>query len=184
MSNEVYIIEDLVPVEISEVAEPAIGEYFYFIKGDGNMDKYLSQEYLALIEKKLGKQQAEAIKNALEILAPIFKDAPEDVKKAIAILAEAVGYGYPEPKDEYPEPVEKNVMSKLDTVIKLVERLSEEVAKLKNDILTEVKKQDNESEKKDEDIESEILRELDEIIRVLKERNDELNAILSGILNQ
>lgn len=193
MSNEIFEIEDLAPIEVSEVDEPAVGEYFYFIKRDSMMEDLLSEEFLAQIEKKLGKKSAEAIKNALTILQPIFKDAPEDVKKAIVILAEAVGYGYPEP-DKYPEPeeVSKNASSKVETVLELTKKLLEEVEKLKKDILEEIRKRipetqsvnqepDIQEPETQKDEQEELLKELRELIRVVEERNKEWDSIISGL---
>jgi|GEM_PF-4769930 len=190
--SQVGLLEDVMVVEISEVENPAIRETFYIMKGDKMVDIF-SDAYYEKLEKKVGKKTAEAIKSALQILMPVFKNSPDDVKSAIVTLAEAVGYGYPEP-DKYPAPeqveLEKRWESKINTVEKVINRIAEQVdrlieefEKLKAD-LSEVnlKKSDNPEDNSQPQVDvGQLSKALDELISLVENKIKEEEAIYSGL---
>ncbi len=184
--QEIYEIEDLQVLEISEVDVPAIGETFYFVKRGANMDEILAR--FDELEKSLGKEMVDKIKSALKVLKPIYDEAPADVKEAIEILAESVGYPAPK-EDKYPEPVKKSeetseiestdevvkrLEKKIETVEKLIQRLVEEFEKLKADYDKEVKEKEV---KKYADLEQRI----DSLLDTMKARVEEKNSIIVGL---
>jgi len=177
-------------LEVSEVNEPAIGEEFYIVKGEGSMEDLISDEVLTEVEKKLGKDARESIKQAINILQPLYKDAPDDIKKAIETLAGFIGvsindkYPYPEVEKE----ITKNLESKMNTVLRLLERLAEELEKLKADINAE--KEKKMEVKKDVEVKTEEVKKseeelppekIDELLNLMKEKVEERNAIVSGL---
>jgi len=190
MSDKVGLLFDLHMLEVSEVNEPAIGEEFYIVKGEGSMEDLISDEVLTEVEKKLGKDARESIKQAINILQPLYKDAPDDIKKAIETLAGFIGvsindkYPYPEVEKE----ITKNLESKMNTVLRLLERLAEELEKLKADINAE--KEKKMEVKKDVEVKTEEVKKseeelppekIDELLNLMKEKVEERNAIVSGL---
>jgi hypothetical protein len=177
-------------LEVSEIDEPAIGEEFYIVKREGSMEDLISDEVLTEVEKKLGKDARESIKQAINILQPLYKDAPDDIKKAIETLAGFIGvsindkYPYPEVEKE----ITKNLESKMNTVLRLLERLAEELEKLKADINAE--KEKKMEVKKDVEVKTEEVKKseeelppekIDELLNLMKEKVEERNAIVSGL---
>jgi len=92
--------------------------------------------------KRLPEKAAQAVKDALAILQPYLEDLPDDVRKAIQTLVEAVGYGYPEQKDDiakkvsdliedYREFIEANgkVLKSLQEAVERHETRQEELSK-------------------------------------------------------
>lgn len=190
MSDKVGLLFDLHMLEVSEVDEPAIGEEFYILKREGSMEDLISDEVLTEVEKKLGKDARESIKQAINILQPLYKDAPDDIKKAIETLAGFIGvsindkYPYPEVEKE----ITKNLESKMNTVLRLLERLAEELEKLKADINAE--KEKKMEVKKDVEVKTEEVKKseeelppekIDELLNLMKEKVEERNAIVSGL---
>jgi len=190
MSDKVGLLFDLHMLEVSEVNEPAIGEEFYIVKREGSMEDLISDEVLTEVEKKLGKDARESIKQAINILQPLYKDAPDDIKKAIETLAGFIGvsindkYPYPEVEKE----ITKNLESKMNTVLRLLERLAEELEKLKADINAE--KEKKMEVKKDVEVKTEEVKKseeelppekIDELLNLMKEKVEERNAIVSGL---
>ncbi len=190
MSDKVGLLFDLHMLEVSEVDEPAIGEEFYIVKREGSMEDLISDEVLTEVEKKLGKDARESIKQAINILQPLYKDAPDDIKKAIETLAGFIGvsindkYPYPEVEKE----ITKNLESKMNTVLRLLERLAEELEKLKADINAE--KEKKMEVKKDVEVKTEEVKKseeelppekIDELLNLMKEKVEERNAIVSGL---
>jgi len=190
MSDKVGLLFDLHMLEVSEIDEPAIGEEFYIVKREGSMEDLISDEVLTEVEKKLGKDARESIKQAINILQPLYKDAPDDIKKAIETLAGFIGvsindkYPYPEVEKE----ITKNLESKMNTVLRLLERLAEELEKLKADINAE--KEKKMEVKKDVEVKTEEVKKseeelppekIDELLNLMKEKVEERNAIVSGL---
>ena len=192
MSDKVGLLFDLHMLEVSEIDEPAIGEEFYIVKREGSMEDLISDEVLTEVEKKLGKDARESIKQAINILQPLYKDAPDDIKKAIETLASFIGvsindkYPYPEVEKE----ITKNLESKLNTVLRLLERLAEELEKLKADINAEKEKKMEVKKSEEVEVKTEEIKKsedelppdkIDELLNLMKEKVEERNAIVSGL---
>jgi hypothetical protein len=127
MSNQLRVIR---PHTLSLVERPANKRFWYVVKKEKNVKNLnevfpIPEEYQDTFEnieneEKAAKDVQEAIKDALEILSKWTDEMPSEARRAIGLLAGAVGYG-----ESYGYP-ESETKSNDDALRKLAKFLLEE----------------------------------------------------------
>ncbi|MBW1939376.1 MAG: hypothetical protein JRI67_11560 [Deltaproteobacteria bacterium] len=182
---------DIEMTEVSFVDEPANKRKFLFFKAqDSKGDIVMDNELLELMkayfgdDAKLDFEKAEeisdkalkAIKDALKLINKYRADFPDDLKKAVGVLAKYAGYGYGYPAakgdEEDKSDIEKaGAKFSKDTLEKL-KKAVEALDALKA-ILPDIKE---ETKKSKEDSESPESSEAEEVLAKLAKSLEELEA--------